>query len=290
MSDVERPITWRELLAQTTEVLGDRPSARWLCETACGLQGDDFLAAIDEAATERMVAQLDSMVARHRSGEPLAYVMGSWSFRTLDLLVDRRVLIPRPETEWVAETALALARSCPAPRTIVDLGTGSGAIGLAMAAELPLAGTAVWLTDASTDALDVARANAAGLGRAAANVRFSLGSWFEALPDSLRGHVDVIVSNPPYIAPGDPEVQASVLEWEPAVALFAADDGLADIAAIIAGAHGWLRPGGWLVLEIGHAQRDAVLRLLGDAGFVDFDVVADLAGRPRVATGRTASS
>ncbi|MEY3617545.1 MAG: protein methyltransferase HemK [Actinomycetota bacterium] len=289
VSDVDRPITWRELLAETAAVLGERPPARWLCETACGLHGDEFMAALDEAATERMVGQLDAMVARYRSGEPLAYVMGGWSFRTIDLMVDRRVLIPRPETEWVVEKAIEIARRCEPTRLVADLGTGSGAIGLSMAAELPLSGTEVWLTDASIDALDVARANAAGLGRSAANVRFALGSWFSALADELRGRFDVIVSNPPYIDVDDSEVQESVREWEPASALFSHEGGLADIATIVDEAPHWLRPGGSLVLEIGHRQGDDVSRMLNDAGFVDVVVLPDLAGRPRVAIGRTVS-
>lgn len=287
MSELERTITWRELLAETIAVLGERPPARWLCETACGLAGDEFLAALDEAATERMVGRLDAMVARYRSGEPLAYVMGHWSFRTVDLMIDRRVLIPRPETEWVAERAIEIARDCGPTRLVADLGTGSGAIGLSMAAELPLAGTEVWLTDRSPDALDVARANAAGLGRFAANVRFAEGSWCSALPPELRGRFDVIVSNPPYIDVDDPEVQESVRDWEPASALFAPANGLADIATIVAESVSWLRPGGWIVLEIGHRQGDAVIQTLLDHDYENVEVLPDLAGRPRVALGRT---
>jgi len=290
MSDVEPTITWRELLTETTILLGESPQARWLCETACGLKGEEFLVALDEPATERMVRQLDGIVARYRSGEPLAYVMGSWSFRTIDLMVDRRVLIPRPETEWVAEKAIELARACSPTRLVADLGTGSGAIGLSLAAELPLAGTQVWLTDASTDALDVARANAAGLGRMAANVRFAHGSWFEALPGELNGCFDVIVSNPPYIDVDDVEVQPSVREWEPSLALFAPSEGLADIAVIVAESPRWLRPGGSLVLEIGHRQTDAVTRLLSESGYDEVRILPDLAGRPRVAVGRTTST
>jgi release factor glutamine methyltransferase len=287
MSHGERTITWRELLAETATLLGESPQARWLCETACGLQGDEFLAALDESATERMVGQLDAMVARYRSGEPLAYVMGSWSFRTIDLMIDRRVLIPRPETEWVVEKALEIARACTPTRLVADLGTGSGAVGLSMAAELPLSGTEVWLTDASADALDVARANAAGVGRSAANVRFAHGSWCAALPEELNGRFDVIVSNPPYIDVDDPEIQDSVREWEPASALFAPSGGLGDIATIVADSTRWLRPGGSLVLEIGYRQGDEVSRMLNDSGFVDVVVLPDLAGRPRVALGRT---
>ena len=274
-------LTWRQLWADTAKVLDDRPAARWLCETACGLDGDEFTGALDEPATERMVKHLDEMVGRYRSGEPLAYAMGRWTFRRVELMIDRRVLIPRPETELVAEVAIELARRV-SPRRVADLGTGSGAIGLALADELPIDNTEVWLTDASTDALDVARANAAGLGRAAANVRFGQGSWWSALPSELRGTFDVVVSNPPYIAVDDTEVDESVREWEPASALFAGGDGLDDIRAIMTGAREWLKPGGWLVLEIGYRQGDAVLALATECGLVNAEVRNDLAHRPRI--------
>jgi release factor glutamine methyltransferase len=284
--DTSGAVTWRTLLNETIEVLGERPQARWICETACGLDGDEFLAELDEPATERMVAQLDAMVARYRAGEPLAYVMGHWSFRTIELMVDRRVLIPRPETEVVAARALELARGVAGQRRVVDLGTGSGAIGLSLAAELPIMGTEVWLTDYSTDAVDVARANAIGLGRAAANVRVCHGSWFEALPVDVRGEIDVVVSNPPYIADGDAEVAESVLEYEPHTALFAGDDGLDDVRTIARDARDWLRSGGWLVMEIGYQQGDAVKALLEGFGFVDVAIANDLTGRPRIAEAR----
>jgi len=274
-------LTWRQLWADTAKVLDDRPSARWLCETACGLDGDEFTAALDEAATERMVRHLDEMVGRYRSGEPLAYAMGRWTFRRVELMIDRRVLIPRPETELVAETAIELARRV-SPRRVADLGTGSGAIGLALADELPIDNTEVWLTDASADALDVARANAAGLGRSAANVRFAQGSWWSALPNELRGTFDVVVSNPPYIAVDDAEVDESVREWEPASALFAGADGLDDIRVIMKDAREWLKPGGWLVLEIGYRQGDAVLTLASELGLVNAEVRHDLASHPRI--------
>jgi release factor glutamine methyltransferase len=284
--DTSDAVTWRTLLNETIEVLGERPQARWICETACGLDGDEFLAELDEPATQRMVAQLDAMIARYRAGEPLAYVLGHWSFRTIELMVDRRVLIPRPETEVVAGRALDLARSFTERRRVVDLGTGSGAIGLSLAAELPLTGTEMWLTDYSTDAVDVARANAIGLGRVAANVRVVHGSWFDALPVDVRGEIDVVVSNPPYIANGDPEVAESVLEYEPHTALFAGDDGLDDVRTIARDARNWLRSGGWLVMEIGYRQGDAVKALLEGFGYADVAIANDLTGRPRIAEAR----
>jgi len=284
-------MTWRELLAETaSRIGGDRAAARWLCEVASG--SDDLLAVLDEPATQRMVAHLDAMVARFLDGEPLAYVLGRWGFRHLDLAVDRRVLIPRPETEVVAGVAIDLARALLAERpgepfVAADLGTGSGAIGLALAQELPTTGVTVWLTDASAAALDVARSNLAGIGRNAVNVRVaSPGSWFDALPGGTV--VDLAVSNPPYVAAGSPLVDTSVVEWEPHAALFSGPDGLDDVRAIVDAAPRWVRPGGRLVLEIGADQGEAVRGLLEASGAGDVEIRHDLAGRDRVALARVA--
>lgn len=281
-------VTVRVLWAQTSEVLGARHEARWLCEVATALDGAEFDAALDEPVTERMVHHLDSMVARYRAGEPLQYVLGRWGFRRLDLAIDARVLIPRPETELVAETAIELAAAIAAPRRVADLGTGSGAIGLSMAAELPIDGTTVWITDASTEVLELARANLAGIGHAAKNVVSAAGDWFEALPDQLRFHV--IVSNPPYVATGSSELAESVRQWEPASALFAGPDGLDDIRQLISGAPGHLELGGWLVLEIGADQGQQVAGLLDDAGYEQVSVRRDFAGRDRIAIARVGAA
>ena len=278
--------TVRELWDQTAVAIGNRHEARWLVEVATALDGPELNAALDEPVTERMVAHLDAMVARYRAGEPLAYVLGRWSFRHLDLAVDRRVLIPRPETELVAEVAIELARQAAPTRLVADLGTGSGAIGLALASELPLDGTRVWITDASADALAVAQANLTGIGRAARNVRVGEGKWFAALPAAERGRFDVIVSNPPYVADGSPDLAESVLDWEPAAALFAGSDGLADIEHLVTGAPEWLSPEGWLVLEIGHDQGPAVHDLFEARGYRHIEIRRDLAGHDRIALAR----
>jgi release factor glutamine methyltransferase len=275
-------VTWRALLAETATRVGERPAARWLCEVASG--ADRIEEVLDERATQRMVAHLDAMIARHAAGEPLAYVLGRWSFRHLDLAVDPRVLIPRPETEVVAGVAVDLARSMPRPITVVDLGTGSGAIGLALADELPVIGVTVWLVDADPDALDVARANLAGIGRRAANVRIAEGSWFDALPGDTV--VDLAVSNPPYVATSSAEVDRAVRDWEPPHAVFAGADGLTAIREVVGAAPRWIRPAGWLVLEIGADQGVAVEELLAAAGFRDVEIKPDLAGRDRVAVAR----
>lgn len=277
--------TWGELWKATAARIG-RPQARWMCEVASGYDGDEFLGQLDAHATERGVAHLDAMLARLDMGEPLQYVLGRWGFRHLDLMVDRRVLIPRPETETVVEVALRLARSLPRPMVCADLGTGSGAIGLSLATELPFDGVTVWMTDRSSDALDVARANAAGIGRAAANVRLAHGDWFDALPAQLLGSLAVVVSNPPYVAADDPQLESIVRDWEPAVALFAGADGLDEIRRLANEAPRWLQPGGWLVIEIGAAQGAPAAELLRLAGFADVEISADASGRDRVAVAR----
>lgn len=278
-------VTWRELWLSTTEVLGDRSLARWLCETASGCDASEFDAELDELVSSRCALHLEAMVRRVLSGEPAQYVMGRWAFRHLDLMVDARVLIPRPETELVVEHVLRFVSTRPAPHLIADLGTGSGAIGLSLLHELPVDSVEVWLTDVSPDALHVARANAAGIGRPAARARFARGPWCDALPADLRGKFTVLVSNPPYIAPDDEEVQESVRAHEPHVALFSGDDGLHDIRLIASQAPEWLEPGGMLIVEMGHRQADAVRDIFADAGFRNPETHVDLAGRPRFTSG-----
>jgi release factor glutamine methyltransferase len=151
---------------------------------------------------------------------------------------------------------------------------------------LPIDGVTVWMTDRSPDALDVARANAAGIGRAAANVRIVHGDWFDALPADLQSSLSLVVSNPPYVSDDDAELESIVREWEPSQALFAGVDGLDAIRRIVSDAPRWLRSGGWLVTEIGSTQGQPVSELLRDAGYDDVEITADLTGRDRVASGR----
>ena len=278
-------ITWRELVVQTTEIVGDRTTARWLCEHASGCEVGEFAGIQDELVNARAGTHLNAMVGRFLAGEPLQYVMGRWAFRHLDVLVDQRVLIPRPETELLVDHVLAFAADTNGPLLIADLGTGSGAIGLSLLTELPLGSATVWLTDASEDALNVARANAAGIGRPAVGALFACGEWFNALDEELRGTLDAVVSNPPYIAQGDPEVSESVLQWEPSGALFAGSDGLDDIRIIVGDASQWLRPGGLLAIEMGYTQGNAVHDLFVNAGFTDVSVHQDFAGKDRFVTG-----
>lgn len=279
-------VTWRDVLADAAVRLSNPNEARWLCEHACGLDGAEFASALDETPTTAMMASLDAMLVRRLAGEPLQYVMSRWAFRHLDLFVDKRVLIPRPETELAVEHALSMLANLDGFARVVDLGTGSGAIGLAIASESYPREVEVWLTDESSDALDVARANVATLGRHGSRVKIAQGSWWSALPEDLLGTIDVAVCNPPYIAIGDPEVAVDVLEWEPHTALFADDDGFADLQLVIAGAPRWLRTGGSLILEIGHRQATRVTEAMIAAGFEDVETHRDLAGRDRFVVGR----
>lgn len=282
-------VTWRDVLADAAVRLSDPNEARWLCEHASGLDGSEFIEELDEIPTTAMMAALDAMLVRRLNGEPLQYVMARWAFRHLDLFVDRRVLIPRPETELIVDLVLTVLNTIDRPACVVDLGTGSGAIGLAIAAESHPREVEVWLTDLSNDALDVARANVATLGRLGSRVKIANGSWWSALPSEIAGLIDVAVCNPPYIAVGDPEVAKDVVDWEPHSALFSDDDGLADIRAVLADAKRWLRVGGSLLFEIGYRQSAAVTEDMAAAGFVEVITHRDLAGRDRFVVGKLSS-
>jgi release factor glutamine methyltransferase len=273
--------TWAELRREAEDRLraagvpSPEAEARWLVEEASP--------DVEGPVTQRAIAHFDAMLGRREAGEPLQYVLGHWSFRQLDLLVDRRVLIPRPETELVAEVAIDELRRTEG-RVVVDLGTGSGAIALSVAFEVPVA--EVWAVDSSGDALEVARSNAAGLGRPGARIRLVEGDWFGPLPDELRGGVDVVVSNPPYVPDGT-ELPAEVASWEPTAALFAGGDGLDDIRRIVADAVAWLRPGGALVVELSPEQAGEAVALAAAAGFHEAEVRRDLTGRERILVART---
>ena len=289
-SDLDGTILWSALLSETTQRLAasgvsenPRQEAKWILEEATGTSGAEFVEAMDGLATVRGVAHLDTMVERRISGEPIQYVLGHWAFRSLDLLVDRRVLIPRPETEVVAGLAMAeIDRLDRARASVVDLGTGSGAIGLAIATERP--GTQVVLTDRSEEALAVARANLAGLGRSGRDVTIHCGEWFAALPQDRRGTVDLIVSNPPYIARHE-VLDTSVVDWEPEMALRAGDDGFDDLRVIVREAVHWLTDDGVLVLEMAPGQTADVAELAEQVGFTA-DIHRDVAGLERAVVAR----
>ena len=227
-----------------------------------------------DAMAADALARWHALCARRAAGEPVAYLTGRKEFYGLALQVDARVLDPRPDTETLVDWALEVLDGHPAPR-LLDLGTGSGAIALALQHQRP--GASVLAVDASEDALAVARANAARLGLA---VQFRHGQWMEG----LEGVFDAIVSNPPYIPAADPHLAA--LTHEPLQALASGADGLEDIRAIVAQAPAHLKPGGWLLLEHGWDQAPAVCALLRSAGLQQVQGRKDLAGIVRCSGGR----
>jgi len=253
-----------------------RLDAELLLEYVTGLSRTDFRAAPERALPAAAGWSFQQLIRRRLQGEPVAYIRGQQEFWSLLLEVTPAVLIPRPETELVVERALALLR--PEATDAADLGTGSGAIALAIASERPsLQITAV---DVSADALEIAKRNAARLQLR--NVRFERGSWFAPLAGR---RFDVIASNPPYIARGDAELNAVVERFEPEVALIPGAGGLEAIEQIVAQAGDFLKPGGWLILEHGWNQAGAVRDRLVRNGFAHVRSHADLAGHERVTEG-----
>lgn len=280
-------ITWRQLLAEATEQLGSAHEARRIVERASGYEGSDYALGLGEPVSARAKPFFDSLVARRAAGEPLQYVLGSWGFRRLDLFVDRRVLIPRPETEMVVQVALSELQAFGKGPRVVDLGTGSGAIALSIAVEVSTA--RVVATDESAGALEVAALNLTGIGTlAAGRVELRQGSWFDALPARDRGTFQLVISNPPYV--GDAEVLPDeVAGWEPAGALRAGPTGLEDVERIVAEAPAWLARPGVLVVELAPHQAGPAITLARDAGFTSAEARLDLTGRERMLVARSAA-
>ncbi len=273
-----------------------------MLEEVSGLDAAEQVTEARAPATVRAANALAELLDRRIAGEPLQYVLGSWSFCGIDLLVDRRVLIPRPETEVVAQVAIAevarlgqqVGKADPwtgvlTSYAVVDLGTGSGALAIALAYALPEA--EVWATDVDPDALAVARANVAGAGSPCVRVRLAEGSWFATLPDELRGRLLLVVANPPYLAEAElAGLDRQVAGWEPVGALVSGPTGLEAFEAILASAPEWLDPSGTVVLELAPDQVEAVTALARAAGFRAVEVHRDLAGRDRVLVARLAGT
>ena len=273
--------------------------ARWIVEAVADRGDGAAVLTSTDPAPAQATRRVRELVRRRAGGEPLQYVVGSWAFRDLDLFVDPRVLIPRPETEHTAEVALREAArlglrlgrrdawsGTDTSAHVADLGTGSGAIALTLATRLREA--QVWATDRSPDALAVARANLAGIGHAATRVRLAEGDWFDALPGELRASFALIVSNPPYLAERElVGLAVEVAHYEPVTALVSGPTGLEAIEHLVAGSAEYLSPGrGTLVVEIAPHQAAAARALAEGAGYADVLVERDLAGRERVLVAR----
>lgn len=256
----------------------DRLDAQWLLGHLLGRDSAWLLAHGDDLLPADKATTYADLCRRRVAGEPLAYLVGEVGFHGLTLRVTPDVLVPRPDTETLVDWALDLLPTLGADRPrVLDLGTGSGAIALAVKHRHPVA--AVTATDLSPAALAVAQGNAQALGQA---MDWAQGAWWQALPADAR--FDLVLSNPPYIAGGDPHLPA--LHHEPMLALSPGGDGLDALRAIIAGAPPHLRPGGWLLLEHGWDQAPAVAALLLGAGFEAIAHRHDLGGHPRCTGGR----
>jgi len=266
---------------ESSDVGSPRLNAETLLMFVLGVNRAYLYAHPERELTGEEQARYDEVIAQRAKAIPSQYITGHQEFWGLDFLVSPAVLIPRPETEHLVETVLELAREARQPR-IVDVGTGSGCIALALAHELK--GADIFGVDLSADALEIARANAARL-QLDDRVRFLQSNVLEAL--AARRDFDFVVSNPPYVGFNEADkVQRSVFEYEPKMAVFAGDSGLDVIRPLIAEAHSTLKPGGWLAMEIGYSMRDAVLALLGPTLWEMPAVVPDLQGIPRVIAAR----
>ncbi len=269
----------RELLRRADQLHGDSPrrDAEVLLGHCLG-RGRSWLYSWPEAEVAPGDAEHFLRLLQERQrGMPVAYLTGQREFWSLQLAVNEHTLIPRPETETLVQWALELP--LPGTAATLDLGTGSGAIALALASERRQ--WRVTAVDRSEEALEVARHNGRALGLA--QVRWLHSDWYAGL-QATRFHL--LVSNPPYVEPGDPHLRAGDLRFEPSSALVAEQGGLADISRIVSGAGAHLHPRGWLLLEHGYAQGPAVRRLLVDAGFSAVATRQDLAGQDRVTGGR----
>lgn len=271
LSDSER------LLANASTI--DRRDAEILLAACWRRSRSQLLATLGDAVPAEVAARFEEARRQRADGVPVAYLLGRREFWSLDFTVTPAVLVPRPETELLVQRVLDLV---PAPiAEVADLGTGSGAIAIALAHERPR--WRVVGTDLSGLALAVARSNGERL--AGGRVEWVSGDWYAALGDR---RFDALASNPPYVAADDPVLVADGLRHEPRTALTPGGDGLASLATLINGAPGHLRPGGWLALEHGTAQGEAVRALLVARGFTHVTSHRDLAGHERVTEGKLA--
>ena len=281
MPSEQEPVTVRQALQRGTTILGKQPDAQPRLETeillalVLGTTRSRLFAWPEQTLTDNQHHRLESLLERRQRGEPIAYLSGKKEFWSMEFRVTPATLIPRPETELLVERALQLIPHDQA-YTIADLGTGSGAIAAAIAAERPL--SALFATDNSAEALAVAEENFRH--HELRNIQCRRGSWCQALPANRQ--FDLLLSNPPYVAEGDPHLQQDGLPWEPTGALTAGADGLDEIRRIVRQAPSHLRAGGWLLLEHGFEQGRAVRALLQRAGYEQIRSRRDLAGQERI--------
>ena len=277
--------SWREIIADVAKKLSGSQAAqeaRWMVYEVAGITEESSL---EEMAKLRQVNRLNSLIERRLKGEPLQYVLGNWQFRTLDLMIDSRVLIPRPETEVLVGLVLGecerLLSEFPdiTGINLADLGCGSGAIGLSVAAECNKA--SVWCTDISADAISVTRANLAGLGMAGQKVSISQGAWFEALPKEMLTSFHLVVSNPPYIK-DEQQLPLEVSEWEPEIALRSGPLGTEYLSYILKNAPRWLVQGGSLFLELSPEQSSSLAEEARNLDYENVRIFPDMAGVNRV--------
>jgi len=275
-------VTLAEVLQKSAQYLtgkdvpSPRVDAEHLLAKTLGLSRLELYTQYDRPLTEDELAACRALLERRGRREPLAYVLGEWGFRRLTLRTDRRALIPRPETEVVVERCLVRLADVPEPE-VLDVGTGTGAIALAIADEHP--GGRVTAIDVSPDALELARENAELTGLAG-RVSLAEHDVSQGLP---AGPYDLVVSNPPYVDPEELEtLEPEVREWEPKGALV----GRGVTEAVAAAARDVLRPGGWLVLEVADGTAGHVTTLLSELGLTRVEATPDLAGRDRVVEGR----
>jgi release factor glutamine methyltransferase len=266
---------------ESADVGSPRLNAETLLMFVLGVNRAYLYAHPERELNSEEQARYDEVIAQRSTGMPSQYITGHQEFWGLDFVVSPAVLIPRPETEHLVETVLELSRGVAQPK-IVDVGTGSGCIALALASELRDA--EVFGVDLSVDALEIASANAARL-QLDERVKFLQSNVLEAL---VGVHdFDFVVSNPPYVGKNEADkVQRSVFEFEPRMAVFSGESGLDVIRLLITQAHAALKTGGWLAMEIGYSMRDMVLALLSPTLWDDIRVVPDLQGIPRVIAAR----
>lgn len=272
-------LTCEALLNEAAGMIGSgtsRLDAELLLNHVSGLSRSSFRAFPEREVDASLVAKFERLVAQRVEGTPVAYLLGHQEFWSLPFKVSRSTLIPRPDTECLVETALEL--SLPDNAKVLDMGTGTGAIALALASEKPN-----WLVtacDLYEDAIALAQTNAREL-KLPVNVFQS--SWFTGMPTD---YFDLIVSNPPYIASGDDHLGEGDVRFEPASALVAGSDGLADIRQIVAEAPAWLNSQGWLLLEHGFDQAKAVQELFSNCGFTNIESFKDYGGNDRMTLGQ----